>query len=845
MKNIKKYIKRKISFLKKPLDEYKRNKRFRIRAKYSGYINKYKVKSDIIFYESYHGQNFTGNVLAIFLKLREMEQYSGYTHVIVCNELNPFIERFSLEKNVVVVTVDDDKYLKYLAKAKYLINNTSFPYYFIKRDEQIYINTWHGTPLKTLGIDIKNAGITDHKNIQRNLLQTDILVSPNEFTYKKLLKSQDIFEVFPGKVADIGYPRVDLTLNNERSKVLERLGIPNHKKVVLYAPTWRGSLGNESDTSKKLLDDVIQLKGFLGSEYVVVLKAHFFAYKYFKENNLEEICIPNYFDTNILLAGVDILITDYSSIFFEFLPTDRTVIFYGEDIELYGEERGFYLNLDTLPGPLCYKINEVAECIKNEGDTRKQYNENYKRYKALYCYNDDGNSTLRFIEKVLKNDTNHKFISTSSNKEKVLFYCGAFYNNGITTSVLTLLDNIDFNKYEVVVIESPEGNNEKWNNIKKVNSNVHFIYRPGELNKTIFESYRHQWILNRGVSGKMMEVVVPKDLYNNEFKRIIGNVNFDYAINFGGYSDFWGLIFAFSGVKNKAIYLHADMAEEFNKKINGKYKHKKTLKVIFSIYKYYDKVVSVAESTHKTNKENLQKYVPNATEKMTYVNNLVNDKKVNVLKDSYEVIQYNNTKYLILDQSHRSNFIRVKGTINPDPKDVNFVTIGRLSPEKGHEKLIRAFSAAIKQIKNMKLYIAGEGPLKEFLQELIVELNIKDNVFLVGQVENPFALINRCDCFILSSNYEGQGLVLLETMIIGKPIIATDVTGVRSVLEGGYGKLVENSESALAKNILEFALVKGEQGKLDYPKFDYIQYNKQAMERFYNVVLNNATIKNT
>ncbi|MCT2535288.1 CDP-glycerol glycerophosphotransferase family protein [Aquibacillus koreensis] len=834
-KKLKRYIKRKIPFIKKPIQEYNNNQRFQIRSKYNRFINKYKVKDNVILYESYHGANFTGNPLAIFQNVLKDEAFSHYKHVIVNNNKELLDETYNEYNNVSIVSVEDDEYLLALATSKYLINNTSFPYYFLKRKEQVYINTWHGTPLKTLGLDINNAGFSDHMNIQRNLLQTDFLLSPNSFTYNKLLSSHDIKEIFPGKVLDIGYPRVDLTLNSNRDGVLRDLALPLDKKIVLYAPTWRGTVGNESDTSQQLLDEVVKLRDQLGNDYIVLLKSHYFAYKFFEDNGLEHMCIPNHYDTNTLLAAVDLLITDYSSIFFEFIPTGRPIVFYGEDIELYKEERGFYLEIDSLPGPLCTDIDEVANCIINEH--YNYYQENYQKYNSLFNYNDDGKAGLRFKDIVFHNKESDLIKTTNSGKEIIMMYCGAFYNNGITMSALSLLDNIDYDKYEVIVVESPNGTEEKWNNMRKVNENVHFLFRPGVLGRTIMESYRHQWTLNRGISGSVMKLIVPKKMYKKEMKRITGNLNINFAINFGGYNDFWSLLFAFSGIKKKTIYLHNDMMEEFNKKINGKNKHKQALKVVFSTYKYYEKIISVAESTHHTNFENLKHLVPYAEDKMTYINNSVNYKKVLDLKDQDNIVTYDKKDYMILENKKQNNFVSIKGSLTPNPHYTNFVSIGRLSPEKDHEKLINAFYKALNNDDHMKLYIVGEGPLKGYLEDLISKLNLTDKVILVGQVENPFALIKQCDCFILSSNYEGQGLVLLETMIINKPIIATDVTGVRSVLEGGYGKLIENNVHDLADSLKEFALNKRNGVQVNYKKFDYVQYNKDARDRFNQIVL--------
>ncbi|MDV2887565.1 glycosyltransferase, partial [Alkalihalophilus pseudofirmus] len=119
--------------------------------------------------------------------------------------------------------------------------------------------------------------------------------------------------------------------------------------------------------------------------------------------------------------------------------------------------------------------------------------------------------------------------------------------------------------------------------------------------------------------------------------------------------------------------------------------------------------------------------------------------------------------------------------------------MGRLTPEKGQDNLIKAFAKFNQGYRNSKLYILGEGPLRKDLSDLIQELNLEEDVFLVGQVDNPFYIMDKCNCFVLSSHYEGQPMVLLETMTLGMHIITTDIVANRTVLEQGrYGLLVEN-----------------------------------------------------
>jgi glycosyltransferase involved in cell wall biosynthesis len=160
--------------------------------------------------------------------------------------------------------------------------------------------------------------------------------------------------------------------------------------------------------------------------------------------------------------------------------------------------------------------------------------------------------------------------------------------------------------------------------------------------------------------------------------------------------------------------------------------------------------------------------------------------------------------------------------------------MGRLSPEKGQDNLIMAFSQFQQNFPNSKLYILGEGPLRKDLEDLIVELNLEESVYLTGQLENPFTLMKKCDCFVLSSHYEGQPMVLLEAMTHGMKIIATDIVANRHVLDHGrYGLLVENSIEGLEKGLTQ--LVRNElNNKLD--EFIPEEYNSKAMATFYQVL---------
>jgi CDP-glycerol glycerophosphotransferase len=160
-----------------------------------------------------------------------------------------------------------------------------------------------------------------------------------------------------------------------------------------------------------------------------------------------------------------------------------------------------------------------------------------------------------------------------------------------------------------------------------------------------------------------------------------------------------------------------------------------------------------------------------------------------------------------------------------------FVTLGRLSPEKDHAKLINAFARVAARCPAARLLVLGEGPLRAALQQQIAQLGLEQSVYLAGLRSNPFPLLNRCDCFVLSSNHEGQPMVLLEAMVLGKPIVATDIDGNRGVLKDGYGHLVDNSVTGLERGMLDFL-----GGKLTFTRFDAAAYRKDALGMFDDVI---------
>lgn len=813
------------------LNKYKTDKNFKRDSDYAMMFEQNELEDKTILYECFHGKNMSDSPYAIFKNLINNPEYKDYKHVWVLNNEEMCRPKYRLAPNVEIVKVGTPKYIYYLASSKYLINNTTFPPYYIRKDGQIYLNTWHGTPIKTLGKDMKGSR-GQHKNIQRNFLQATHLLHPNKFTSDTIIDSHDIRGIYTGYVSEAGYPRIDSTLNCDKSLIKKELDIKEDKKVILYAPTWRGEVGDVNGEIEKFISDYECIKEEYAGEYEVLLRVHSLMVKALNEKGYNKCIVPEYIDTNELLGIVDLLITDYSSIMFDYLVTKKPLLLYCFDKEKYASERGFLFDIEEMPGCICRNIEEILDGINNIEELHKINQEKYELALNKYNYMDDGKATERVIDLLFKDDTSNVYQITND-KKKILMYCGGFLNNGITTSAINLLDNIDYDKYDVVVIDKGNYNDESEGNISNLNKNVKILYRVGNMLPLLSEVDTQARIFKNGLKTNIINETDMMYFYKREFKRLFSDIKFDIGIDFSGYVKFWTLLFACNDIERKVIYQHNEMMEEYKKVIDGKLKHKANLDVIFPLYNSFNAVVSVAEHTCNTNKEHLSYIVNNIEDKFKYVHNSINYKKVLKMKNEDTSVEIYGEKYFIKnDEFSNDGTIKMNLFKAPNSSEINFVNIGRMSPEKDQEKLIRAFYKVASNYENTKLYILGDGVLRSELEKVVAELNLVGKVIFTGQVNNPFSLIDKCNCFVLSSNHEGQPMVLLENLILNKDIIATDIPGNRSVLENGYGMLVDNCEEGLAKALEQYIV----ENKISKTKFNYKSYNEEAMAMFYSTV---------
>lgn len=525
-------------------------------AEYCDFRETLPVLPNVILYESYGGVSMACNPYAIFRRIVDAEGFSEKLHVWVLNNKADADPAYLRRKNVVFVTRNSRLHRRYMATAGYLIHNSSFPALFVRRPEQRYLNTWHGTPLKTLGRDIK-GNFMERRHSVRSRLQATHLINPNAHTTYVLMDRCDIAGLFAGQVAETGYPRNDVLVDADdarRQAVRTRLGVSGSAKVVLYAPTWRGILFHPEVNPDKLIADLSALAGL---DCEIVFRGHYFAEQALKDSAIPVHVAPHALDTADLLAITDVLVTDYSSVFFDFLPTRRPILFYTYDLDQYVEERGLYFDMHDMPGPLCSDIDTLRETLSGCLGRDFVTDEKYERAIERFATHEDGCATRRTID-FFFNDSVNNVAQPERRGPTMLVYAGDFDPQDSDARAAAQCVEQLAEKGDITLFIDPDkvgGRSRDRTLFDKLPDSIRVIGRIGARTGSAEE----RWVMaqfatqvNELPSGQMD---VYSTVYGREFERILGAATFDFALNLSPDDEYWSSLLAFGGHPKKRIMM--------------------------------------------------------------------------------------------------------------------------------------------------------------------------------------------------------------------------------------------------------------------------------------------------
>ncbi|MEU9699893.1 bifunctional glycosyltransferase family 2 protein/CDP-glycerol:glycerophosphate glycerophosphotransferase [Streptomyces sp. NPDC047981] len=300
-------------------------------------------------------------------------------------------------------------YLKALARAEFWVDNQSYPLRLAKRPETTYIQTWHGSALKKMGFDqpkLKAQTRQQQEAQQKHLDRFDHFLVRSEHDVRTLAKA---FRLQDRTLMRSGYPRNDVLVQarqreeeagrRERGPLAEKLGIPADKKVLLYAPTFRTS-GKASQF--QLPFDVDRFAEEFGDRYVLLVRAHYFNHVVLPPNVEGKIIdVSHEHDVMPLMELADALITDYSSVMFDYALLDRPMLFFTYDYETYvHEDRGTYFDLlEHAPGPVFRTEDELHAAVRELDAQGREFCDARKRFVAEFGEFDQGNAARSIVEK--------------------------------------------------------------------------------------------------------------------------------------------------------------------------------------------------------------------------------------------------------------------------------------------------------------------------------------------------------------------------------------------------------------------------------------------------------------
>lgn len=385
--------------LKEPLDRRRELGRFN-EAKNSAVFQcpTSALSRSTVLFESFSGTAVSDSPLALDREIAD--KYPNIDRLwTVRHPLTP------VPAGAVPVIFGSSEWYRALSTSKVLINNNNFPHFFRKRSDQYYVQTWHGTPLKRIGKDVppKNLSLSYRELMKREASDYwDLLIAQSPWAAGTL---RDAFD-FGGRVLDFGYPRNDVLADQAqlislREASRQRLGLNPGQRAVLYAPTWRDNMKersghyssvdflNVNNTANSLDGDTMILyRGHSNSLNALSMK--------FKGSVID---VSRHPDVNELIAASDLLITDYSSIMFDYVVTGKPIVFLCPDLDEYRDSvRGFYFDFESsAPGPIFKSSNSVVDFLRSGTEFSVDTTERYINFRETYAGTDDGKASSRVV----------------------------------------------------------------------------------------------------------------------------------------------------------------------------------------------------------------------------------------------------------------------------------------------------------------------------------------------------------------------------------------------------------------------------------------------------------------
>lgn len=373
-----------------------------------------------IVFSSFSGRYYSDSPKALYEYMLRDAAFQDYTFIWAFRQPDNFF--FLLDNpRTRLVKANTKAYEKTLIRSKFWLMNYRVADHIYPTEDQVYVQLWHGTPLKRLGYDIHiSDNAMNSKNEIREKYRIDAekfkyILAPSEFAAEKFSSAWNLKAT--GREAALltdGYPRNDMLVNYTQSDLLAikaRLGLLDcDKKIILYTPTWRDNQHTSGvGYTYEISVNFDRLQMDLESDYIILFRAHYLVANEFDFAKYEGFIynVSDYSDINHLYLVSDLLITDYSSVFFDYAILKKPIIYYMYDLKAYaGEIRGFYLSLEELPGPIVEREEDLVAAIK--GAAQFAPDAKYRAFNQRFNCLEDGNAARRVAQHTVLDENKEK-----------------------------------------------------------------------------------------------------------------------------------------------------------------------------------------------------------------------------------------------------------------------------------------------------------------------------------------------------------------------------------------------------------------------------------------------------
>ncbi len=756
-----------------------------------------RVSPRTVLHVGFHYTEFSGHLVQLAMEFAALRPEWEQTVVV---QDPAAAERTCLRLGIPmrVVTPDSREYGLALLTAEVLATDSTLPRWFTPREGQRVFNLWHGTPMKSMGRAIGGSPRA-MSNTQRNfLLSTGVLLS-NQHTVDALVRD---YMVPPDNVTLMPSPRNTWLFQADLRQAIRRhLGIADEELVVLYVPTWRGEGNSMRDVEENvaLFHRVARVRARITRPVRFFAKPHRFTLGQIDPAELGLLTPPDDLDLYEFLSAVDCLVTDYSSILFDFLVCNRPIILDTHDHEQYAATRGFLLDPASVGLPLAPDEDSLVAAIESAPERV-----DHSALITTYCPLDGPDGTRRVLERIL--GTAARPIPRTD-RERVAIFPGALWTNGITTSFLNLLANLDTDSREYWVLLPQAQTSRPGPGVMEAIAASEVSYLPTPAGFVVRRSERDLYHrFNARLPLDDRDLLRLDDMMLREADRVLPGLHFDHVVHFSGYEAFIAKFLGALTLRGTKLHMwvHNDMRRElelrnnFNEQI---------------LMEAYHRATTIDVVSEPVAARLLATYFPDEVkQRVRVVHNTADSARVRAMARA-------EVDYMTP---------RLASILN-DPSIVKFINIGRFSPEKDHARLVEAFEIASRSVPDRQtalFLVGGPGNSRDALYGRVATSQFSDRIWLFEGI-NPHPILSGCDLFVLSSHYEGLPMVFFEALALDVPILSTAIPGPKEFLERGYGATCEDSTEGLAAGMRDFMA-----GRLAAPTRSLDDFNRQAVEEF-------------